>query len=88
MKNLSQKIQFSISKKSYHSLLSNCSNTLSTIIFYRIEFKSITILNEVLDQLKVLMLIFLLNSNFIKQIINNNKPFKLKSLIFDEKITN
>ncbi|RIA91673.1 hypothetical protein C1645_821680 [Glomus cerebriforme] len=74
----------------YNSLLSlknsNCSNTLVTIIFYYIDFESIDILKEVFEQLNALESIHLiccysLNANFIRQIVNINKPFKLKSLI-------
>jgi hypothetical protein len=77
----------------YNSLLSlknsNCSNTLNTIIFFGIDFKNITILKEVLDQLIVLDSIHILyclslNSNFIQQIINMTKPFKLRSLFNGE----
>jgi hypothetical protein len=76
----------------YHSLLSlknsNCTNTLRTIIFYFIDFKNIVVLNEVFEQLNVLESIHILycyslDSNFIQQIINMTKPFKLKSLIID-----
>ncbi|EXX58382.1 uncharacterized protein OCT59_000480 [Rhizophagus irregularis] len=77
----------------YHSLLSlknsNCTNTLRTIIFYFIDFKNIKILNEVFEQLNVLESIHILycyslDSNFIQQVINITKPFKLKSLIIDK----
>ncbi|GBC08695.1 hypothetical protein RclHR1_08310003 [Rhizophagus clarus] len=68
---------------------SNCSNTLNTIIFFGIDFKNITILKEVLDQLIVLESIHILyclslNSNFIQQIINMTRPFKLRSLFNSE----
>ncbi|GBC47931.1 uncharacterized protein OCT59_000434 [Rhizophagus irregularis] len=67
---------------------SNCSNTLNTIIFYRIDFKKIIISNEEFENLNVLESIHILycyslNSDFIQQIINLKKPFKLKSLFMD-----
>jgi hypothetical protein len=73
----------------YHSLLSlknsNCSNTLNTIIFHHINFKDITnILNEVFEKLNVLESVHIiycsLDTDFVEQIINITKPFKLKSL--------
>ncbi|PKY22682.1 hypothetical protein RhiirB3_436696 [Rhizophagus irregularis] len=80
----------------YKSLLlskdSNCSNTLNTIILYRINFGSIiNLLNKVFEQLNVIESIhiiycYFLNSNFIQQIINLSKPFKLKSLFMNEKL--
>ncbi|GBC09301.1 hypothetical protein RclHR1_08750010 [Rhizophagus clarus] len=78
----------------YHSLLSlknsNCSNTLNIIIFYYVDFKNVVILKEVFEGLNVLESIHILycyslDSNFIQQIVNLSKPFKLKSL-FIEKI--
>ncbi|GBC02660.1 hypothetical protein RclHR1_04740003 [Rhizophagus clarus] len=79
----------------YNSLLltlqnSNCSNTLNTIVFYCINFKNvITYLKEVFNNLNVLESIHIfyclsLNSNFVQQIINTTKPFKLRSLFMDE----
>ncbi|CAB4441439.1 unnamed protein product [Rhizophagus irregularis] len=70
-------------------LNSNCLNTLNTIIFCNIDFEDINNLNEVFEQLNVLESIHIiscysLDSNFIQQIINLTKPFKLKSLIIDE----
>ncbi|PKK61532.1 hypothetical protein RhiirC2_856198 [Rhizophagus irregularis] len=70
-------------------LNSNCLNTLNTIIFLYINFNNINILNEVFEQLNVLesvhiMYCYSLDSNFIQQIINLSKPFKLKSLFVDE----
>jgi hypothetical protein len=63
-------------------------NTLRTIIFYYIDFKNIVILNEVFEQLNVLESIHILychfDANFIQQIINLTKPFKLRSLIINE----
>jgi hypothetical protein len=76
-----------------HSILlnSNCLNTLNTIIFYNINFKNINVLNEVFEQLNVLESIHIfycrsLDSNFVQQIINITKPFKLKSLFMNEMI--
>ncbi|EXX62578.1 hypothetical protein GLOIN_2v1767282 [Rhizophagus irregularis DAOM 181602=DAOM 197198] len=69
---------------------SNCSNTLNTIIFYNVDFKYIVNdLQEVFDQLNVLESIHIiyclsLNSDFVKQIIKVNKPFKLRSLFLEE----
>jgi hypothetical protein len=77
----------------YHSLLSfkgpNCTNTLRTIICYHVNFKNIVTLNEVLEQLNVLESIHILycyslDSNFIQQIVNLTKTFKLKSLFMNE----
>ncbi|GBB86799.1 hypothetical protein RclHR1_13210006 [Rhizophagus clarus] len=77
----------------YHLLLllknPNCSNTLNTIIFYCVDFKNIIVLDEVFNQLNVLESIHIaycysLDSKFIQQINNINKPFKLKSLFLDE----
>jgi hypothetical protein len=67
---------------------SNCSNTLRTIIFNRINFKNVIILSEVFDYLNTLESIHIyccsLNHNLIQQINNIIKPFKLKSLFMDE----
>ena len=74
----------------YNSLLSlnisNCSNTLNTIIFYYFDFKNVIILKEVFEQLNVLESVhlihcFTLDFHFVQQIINITKPFKLKSLL-------
>ncbi|GBC06277.1 hypothetical protein RclHR1_06730003 [Rhizophagus clarus] len=73
----------------YQSLLLskhyNCSNTLNIIIFYLIDFKGITNLDKVFEQLNVLESVHLvycssLNAGFTQQINNLTKPFKLKSL--------
>ncbi|GBC47796.2 hypothetical protein RhiirA1_469152 [Rhizophagus irregularis] len=73
----------------HHSLLSlkysDCSNTLNTIIFYHVDFKNIVVLNEAFNQLNALESIHIvycysLDSNFVQQISNVTKPFKLKSL--------
>ncbi|UZN99070.1 uncharacterized protein OCT59_000351 [Rhizophagus irregularis] len=80
----------------YHYLSSlknpNCLNTLNTIMFHHIDFKNIDILSEVFNQLHVLESIHIINcysldSKFIQQIINITKPFKLKSLFLDDKIS-
>jgi hypothetical protein len=69
---------------------SNCSNTLNTIIFYCTNFENIIPnLKEVFNNLNVIETIHILychslNSNFVQQIINITKPFKLKSLFMDE----
>ncbi|GBB86044.1 hypothetical protein RclHR1_01250007 [Rhizophagus clarus] len=70
---------------------SNCSNTLKTIIFHNINFKTIFIIKEVFESLNVLESIHIihclsLNSDVIKQIISINGPFKLKSLFLNENI--
>ncbi|GES79291.1 hypothetical protein GLOIN_2v1784886 [Rhizophagus clarus] len=79
----------------YNSLISlkypNCSNTLNTIIFYYTNFKNITVLNEVFNELNVLESIHIvycysLDTKFIQQICNITKPFKLKSLFLHEKL--
>jgi hypothetical protein len=67
----------------------NCTNTLKTIVFIKINFRNIIILKEVFEQLNVLESIHILycrslNSDFVQQIINIKKPFKLKSLFMDE----
>jgi hypothetical protein len=65
----------------YHSLLSlknsNCTNTLRTVIFERINFANIVVLKEVFEQLNCLESIhiircFIDDSNFTQQIINSN----------------
>ncbi len=63
--------------------------TLETITFYGIDFKNMINLNEIIEELNGLESIHVLschsiNSDFIKQIINITKPFKLKSLIIYE----
>ncbi|RGB36613.1 hypothetical protein C1646_666835 [Rhizophagus diaphanus] len=78
---------------SYQSLLLskvyNCSNTLSTIIFYYVDFESIINLNRIFEQLNVLESVHLincssLNTGFAQQVINLTKPLKLKSLFIQE----
>ncbi|PKK63489.1 hypothetical protein RhiirC2_854975 [Rhizophagus irregularis] len=77
----------------YQSLLLskdyNCSNTLNTIVLYQIKFELVNNLDKIFEQLNVLESIHIiycsfLNSNFIQQINNLTKPFKLKSLILNE----
>ncbi|EXX62441.1 uncharacterized protein OCT59_000358 [Rhizophagus irregularis] len=77
----------------YHPLLSlnnpYCSITLSTIVFYYIDFKNIDVLSEVFNHSNVLESIhiiycYYLDSKFIRQINNITKPFKLKTLFLDE----
>ncbi|GES72750.1 hypothetical protein GLOIN_2v1881853 [Rhizophagus clarus] len=78
----------------YQSLLLskdyNCSNTLNTIIFYRIDFKGIVNLNKIFEQLNALESVHIiycssLNTGFIQQIISLTKPFKLRSLFLNER---
>ncbi|GBC21994.1 uncharacterized protein OCT59_023912 [Rhizophagus irregularis] len=69
----------------------NCSNTLNTIILYQVNFNSIINLDKIFEQLNVLESVhisycFPLNSNFIQQIINLTKPFKLKSLFIEGRL--
>jgi hypothetical protein len=66
----------------------NCSNTLSTIIFFHVDFERIINLNRIFEQLNVLESVhiihcFSLNTSFAQQIINLTKPFKLKSLFIE-----
>jgi hypothetical protein len=70
---------------------SNCSNTLNTIIFYYIDFKSAinTNFKEIFEQLNVLKFIHILrcyslNFDFIQNIINVTKSFELKTLFLCE----
>ncbi|RIA86323.1 hypothetical protein C1645_829425 [Glomus cerebriforme] len=68
---------------------SNCSNTLRTIIFNKINFKNIGNLKEAFERLNVLESVHILycrflNYEFVHQIIQITKPFKLKSLFMDE----
>ncbi|GBB87665.1 hypothetical protein RclHR1_14130006 [Rhizophagus clarus] len=68
---------------------SNFSNTLKTIVFNKIDFKNLIILREVFDHLNILESIHIfycrsLNIDFVQQIINITKPFKLRSLLMDE----
>jgi hypothetical protein len=63
----------------------NCLNTLSTIIFYYIDFEDVVTFSEVFNQLNALESIHIvycysLDSKFVQQINNITKPFKLKSL--------
>ncbi|RGB41171.1 hypothetical protein C1646_739225 [Rhizophagus diaphanus] len=63
----------------------NNTNPLKIIIFHKIDFRNILRLKEAFEQLSVLESIHILdclifNTNFIQQIIDLNKPFKLRSL--------
>ncbi|EXX60375.1 uncharacterized protein OCT59_006080 [Rhizophagus irregularis] len=78
---------------SYQSLLLlkeyNCSNTLNTITFYHVNFNDIFNFYKIFEQLNVLESVNILycsflNTDFIQQIINLTKPFKLKSLFINE----
>ncbi|PKC59785.1 hypothetical protein RhiirA1_468955 [Rhizophagus irregularis] len=67
----------------------NCSNTLNTIVFYYCNFKGINNLQKIFEQLNVLESVHILYcgslcTDFIQQIINLTKPFKLKSLFVSE----
>jgi hypothetical protein len=83
-----KKIYFDYSNYPLKSLKnSNCSNTLKTIIFHKINLNNFEVdFNEVFEQLNVLESIhflycYPLNSAIIQQFINLTKPFKLKSLL-------
>ena len=86
------KIIFEKNSFSAYNLLllknSNCSNTLKTVIFYKVNFKNMTFLNKVFEQLNVLEYIHILYctslNQFIQQIIGIIKPFKLKSLFMGD----
>ncbi|GES79284.1 hypothetical protein GLOIN_2v1784879 [Rhizophagus clarus] len=73
---------------------SNCSNTLKTIILHKVYFNNLDVsnFNEVFEQLNVLESIhflycYPLDSTIALQIFNLTKPFKLKSLLMDERST-
>ncbi|GBC02665.1 hypothetical protein RclHR1_04740008 [Rhizophagus clarus] len=69
---------------------SNCLNTLKSIIFHKIWLKNLEAnFKEVFEQLNVLdsihiLYCYALNSTIIEQIINLDKPFKLRSLFMDD----
>ncbi|RGB39443.1 hypothetical protein C1646_754494 [Rhizophagus diaphanus] len=70
----------------YNIINNNSSNNLKIIIFHGINFKNISNIKKAFEQLNVLESIHILychilNSNFIQQIIDINKPFKLRSLL-------
>ncbi|GBC03626.1 hypothetical protein RclHR1_05220003 [Rhizophagus clarus] len=69
---------------------SNCLNFLNTIVFNNVDLSNTTFLNESFERLNVLESIHILNcilsSNFIQQIINLTKPFKLRSLFTRENL--
>jgi hypothetical protein len=91
-----KKIKFNDAKFKNFPLLkllknSNCSNTLNTIIFYHINFKSVvnTNITEIFDQLNVLKFIhilycYYLDSGFIQHIVNVTKSLELKTLFLSE----
>ncbi|PKC58909.1 hypothetical protein RhiirA1_540802 [Rhizophagus irregularis] len=72
--------QTSLLSKDYNHL----SNTLNTIVLYLINFKIITNLDNIFEQLNGLESVHIiycdLGTGFIQSIINLTKPFKLKSL--------
>ncbi|CAB5094211.1 unnamed protein product [Rhizophagus irregularis] len=84
-----EKISFECYNSLYDSfsLLTNISNTLKIITFYRVDFEEIiNNIQEIFNQLNGLETIHIiycysLNSDFVQQIINVIRPFKLKSLI-------
>ncbi|PKC57925.1 hypothetical protein RhiirA1_541360 [Rhizophagus irregularis] len=79
----------------YQSLLlqsesSNCLKTLNTIILFCFNFNGIINLDKAFEQLNVLESVHIiycspLNTDIIQQIINLNKPFKLKSLFVNDR---
>ncbi|PKK75096.1 hypothetical protein RhiirC2_774050 [Rhizophagus irregularis] len=75
--------QTSLLSKDYN----HSSNTLNTIVLYNINFKIITNLDNIFEQLNVLksvhIIYCILGTDFIQQIINSTKPFKLKSLFLN-----
>ncbi|GBC22481.2 hypothetical protein GLOIN_2v1787505 [Rhizophagus irregularis DAOM 181602=DAOM 197198] len=72
--------QSSLLSKDYN----HSSNTLNTIIFSSLNFKVMTNLGKLFKQLNVLESVHIidciLGTDFIQQIINLNRPFKLKSI--------
>ncbi|UZO10640.1 uncharacterized protein OCT59_002220 [Rhizophagus irregularis] len=93
-----KKISFEQNNFLYYSFSSlknsNISNTLKIITFYIIDFKEIiNNIQEIFNQLNVLETIHIiycysLNSDFVQQIINVIRPFKLKSLIMNQILLN
>ncbi|EXX64006.1 uncharacterized protein OCT59_000418 [Rhizophagus irregularis] len=83
---LFEQIEFSLNYTLLSLKHSNCSNTLRSLLFFEVDFKNTNsiILYEVFELLNVLESIHILycyfDSNFIQQIVNITKPFKLKSL--------
>jgi hypothetical protein len=80
---------FSLYQSLLLSKVSNCSNTLNTIIFYYIDFRGMINLDKVFEQLNVLESIHIIycslyDTDFTQQIVNLTKPFKLKSLFINE----
>ncbi|PKC59358.1 hypothetical protein RhiirA1_469577 [Rhizophagus irregularis] len=93
-----KKISFEQNNFLYYSFSllknSNISNTLKIITFYTIDFKEIiTNIQEIFNHLNVIETIHIincrsLNSDFVQQINNILRPFKLKSLIMSEVLLN
>jgi hypothetical protein len=93
-----RKIKFSNASHKDFPLLqslrnSNCSNTLNTIIFCNVNFKSVVSINfkEIFEQLNVLKSIhilrcYYLNLGFIQHIVNITKSFEVKSLFLCESL--
>jgi hypothetical protein len=89
-----KKILFSYKTPPLHHLLSslknsNCSNTLKTIIFHNVNFRNIIIFKEVFEHLNVLDSVHIhycysLNVDFIQQIVDITKPFKLRTLFLSQ----
>jgi hypothetical protein len=91
-----KKIKFSNASHKDFPLLqslknSNCSNTLNTIIFCNVNFKSVVNINfkEIFEQLNVLNSIhvsrcYYLNLGFIQHIVNITKSFGLRTLFLCE----
>jgi hypothetical protein len=79
---------FSLYQSLLLSKVSNCSNTLNTIIFYHIDFKDMINSDKVFEQLNVLESIHIidcfLHTDITQQIVNLTKPFKLKSLFINK----
>ncbi|GES75201.1 hypothetical protein GLOIN_2v1867006 [Rhizophagus clarus] len=89
-----KKILFSYKTPPLHHLLSslknsNCSNTLKTIIFHNVNFRNIIIFKEVFEHLNVLDSVHIhycysLSTEFIQQIVDITKPFKLRTLFLSK----
>ncbi|GBC47193.1 hypothetical protein RhiirA1_460676 [Rhizophagus irregularis] len=86
-----KKILFSYKISPLHHLLSNsnCSNTLRTIIFHNVNFRNISVFKEVFEHLNVLDSVHIhycysLTVDFIQQIVDITKPFKLRTLFLSK----
>ncbi|GBC00870.1 hypothetical protein RclHR1_00040021 [Rhizophagus clarus] len=87
-----KKILFEYNTTLPHSLISlkdsYCSNTLTTIIFYSVNFQNNFALQEVFNNLNVLESVHIINcyldSNFVLQITSITNSFQLKTLFLDE----